>query len=214
MLEKLRQEVLECNLELPRHGLVVMTSGNVSGRDPETNLVVIKPSGYTYEKLTPEDMVVVDLDGKVIEGHLKPSVDTTTHLYIYSHRPDIFGVTHTHSTFASVFAALGKPIPAYLTATAMLGGEVPLGKFVPIGDKEIGEEVVAKIGSKLAIIMQNHGVFTIGKDATQAIKMAIEIEEIAKITFFAQLMGNPIALTDDQVNMIANIYQNVYGQGH
>jgi L-ribulose-5-phosphate 4-epimerase len=212
MLEKLRQEVWEYNMELPKHGLVVMTSGNVSGRDPETNLVVIKPSGYSYDRMTPEDMVVVNLDGKVVEGHLKPSVDTETHLYIYSHRPDIFGVTHTHSTFASVFAALGKPIPACLTTTAMLGGEIPLGKYVPIGGKEIGEEVVKSIGNKLAIIMQNHGIFTIGKNAQQAVKMAIEVEQIAKITCFATLMGNPILLNEEQVNDVSNLYKNVYGQ--
>jgi len=187
MLEELRQVVWECNLELPKYKLVVMTSGNVSGRDPKTGYVVIKPSGYSYEKLTPEDLVVVDLYGNVIEGYLKPSVDTDTHLYIYRNRPDVGGIVHTHSTFASTFAVLGEPIPPCLTASAMLGGEVPIGKFVAIGGEEIGKELLAKIGDKLTIIMQNHGVFTIGKDAHQATKVAIEIEEIAKITYFALL---------------------------
>ena len=212
MLEKLRQEVYESNMILPKAGLVVMTSGNVSGRDPETGYVVIKPSGYKYEHLTPEQMVVVDPDGNVIEGNLKPSVDTETHLYVYRHRPDVFGVCHTHSTYASVFAALGQPIPPYLTTSAMMGGEIPLGKFVPIGGKEIGKEIVDKIGDKLAIIMQNHGVFTIGNSATQAIKMAVEVEEIAKIVHHALLRGTPLLLDENDINATKNLYENIYGQ--
>lgn len=212
LLEDLRHEVWECNLELPKYKLVVMTSGNVSGRDPETGYIVIKPSGYSYEKLTPADLVVVDFDGKIIEGHLKPSVDLDTHLYIYRYRPDVFGVVHTHSTYASTFAVLGQPIPPCLTACTQLGGEIPLGGFVPIGGEEIGKEIIAKIGDKLAIIMQNHGVFTIGKDARQATKMAIELEEIAKITYLALVRGNPLILTDEQIKTTQGLYQNVYGQ--
>jgi len=212
MLEKLRQEVWACNLELPKNDLVKMTSGNVSGRDPETNLVVIKPSGVRYEQLTPEKLVVVDLAGKVIEGELKPSMDTATHLYIYRHRPDVFGVGHTHSVFASVFAARGKPIPPCLTASAMMGGEIPVGGFVPIGGEAIGREIIEKIGKALAIVMQSHGVFTIGNSATQATKMAVEVEDIAKITYFAMLAGDPIVLTEDQIGMTAEMYKHDYGQ--
>jgi L-ribulose-5-phosphate 4-epimerase len=212
VLEKLRQEVWEGNLVLPQHQLVVMTSGNVSGRDPDSNLVVIKPSGYSYDKLTPQDLVILNLEGQVVEGELSPSVDTETHLYIYRNRPDVYGVTHTHSTYASVFAVLGKPIPAALTATGMFGGEIPLGDYVPIGGKEIGEEIVKKIGKNLAIIMQNHGVFTIGNCATQAAKMAVEVENIAKIMYFALLMGTPNLLSQERIDHVANIYNNVYGQ--
>ena len=212
ILEQLRKEVWEYNLDLPKRGLVVMTSGNVSGRDPETNLVVIKPSGVNYAMMQPEDMVIVDLNGKKVEGKLKPSVDTESHLYIYRQRPDVFGVCHTHSTYASVFAALGRPIPACLTTTAMLGGEIPLGDFVPVGEAEIGKEVVDKIGDKKAIIMRNHGVFTIGKDAFHATKMAIEVEEIAKITYFALLLGTPTVLTNEQIGIFKHIYENIYGQ--
>ena len=212
MLEKLREEVWKCNLELPKNDLVKMTSGNVSARDPESNLVVIKPSGVRYEELSPEAMVVVDMDGKVIEGELKPSVDTGTHLYVYRNRPDIFGICHTHSVYATTFAALGQPIPACLTATAMLGGEIPLGGYVPIGDEAIGKEIVAKIGKSMAIVMQNHGVFTIGNSATRATKMAVEVEEIAKITHMAMLRGKPIELTPEQVAEIADMYATIYGQ--
>ena len=212
LLETLRQEVWECNLELPKNNLVTMTSGNVSGRDPGTNLVVIKPSGYKYERLTPADLVVVDLAGNVIEGSLKPSVDTATHLYIYKHRPDVFGIAHTHSVYASVFAVLGEPIPPCLTTSAILGGEVPVGDFVPIGGEEIGAEIVAKIGMARAIIMRNHGVFTIGSSASQATKVAVTVEEVAKITFLAMLGGNPIVLSPEQLAQTMELYELRYGQ--
>jgi L-ribulose-5-phosphate 4-epimerase len=212
LLEQLREIVWKCNLDLPKNGLVKMTSGNVSGRDLETGLVVIKPSGYDFEELTPAHMVVVDLDGKVAEGNLKPSTDTDTHLYVYRHRPDVFGMVHTHSPYASSFAALGQPIPACLTTSAMLGGEIPIGGYAPIGGEEIGQEIINKIGRALAIIMQNHGVFTIGSSPQQATKMAVEVEEIAKITHLAMLRGQPILLTESQVDYMVDLYQNEYGQ--
>lgn len=211
-LEKLREEVWKCNLELPKNGLVKMTSGNVSGRDPESNLVVIKPSGFSYEEMTPDHMVVVNMEGDVLEGDLTPSVDTATHLYIYRHRPDVFGVAHTHSPYATSFAALGEPIPACLTTTAMLGGEVPLGGYVPVGGEAIGAEIVRKIGKALAIVMQNHGVFTIGSSARVATKMAVEVEEIAHITHLALLRGKPILLTPEQIQEMADLYTYEYGQ--
>ena len=212
LLEQLREIVWKCNLELPKNGLVKMTSGNVSGRDPESGLIVIKPSGVSFEELTPEHMVVVDPGGKVVEGTLKPSTDTDTHLYVYCHRPDVFGMVHTHSPYASSFAVLGQSIPACLTASAMLGGEIPLGGYAPIGGADIGQEIVDRIGCARAIIMQNHGVFTIGSSAKQATKMAIEVEEIAKITHLAMLRGEPIQLTKSQVNYMVDLYQNEYGQ--
>ncbi len=212
LLEKLRETVWKCNLELPKNELVKMTSGNVSGRDPETGLVVIKPSGYRYDQMTPADMVVVDLDCQVVEGHLAPSVDTDTHLCVYRQRPDVFGIAHTHSPYASSFAALGQPIPACLTASAMLGGEIPVGGYVPIGGEAIGAEIVRKIGKSLAIVMQNHGVFTIGNSPQQATKMAVEVEEVAKITHLAMLRGTPIWLTSDQIAETIHLYRDVYGQ--
>lgn len=211
-LEALRQEVWACNMELPKNGLVKMTSGNVSGRDHESNLVVIKPSGFSYEEMTPDHMVVVNMEGDILEGDLTPSVDTATHLYIYRHRPDVFGVAHTHSPYATSFAALGEPIPACLTTTAMLGGEVPLGGYVPVGGEAIGAEIVRKIGKALAIVMQNHGVFTIGSSARVATKMAVEVEEIAHITHLALLRGKPILLTPEQIQEMADLYTYEYGQ--
>jgi L-ribulose-5-phosphate 4-epimerase len=212
LLEKLREIVWKCNLELPKNDLVKMTSGNVSGRDPETGLVVIKPSGYSYEEMTPAHMVVVDLDCRVVEGDLTPSTDTDAHLYVYRHRPDVFGMVHTHSPYATSFAVLGQPIPACLTACAMVGGEVPLGGYAPIGGDEIGREIVEKIGRSYAIIMQNHGVFTIGTSPQHATKLAVEVEEIAKITHLAMLRGQPIPMAQEQVDYMVNLYRNIYGQ--
>jgi len=212
LLEQLREIVWKCNLELPKNDLVKMTSGNVSGRDRETGLVVIKPSGFSYDEMLPEHMVVVDLSGKVIEGNHKPSVDTDTHLYVYQRRPDVFGMAHTHSPYATSFAVLGQPIPACMTTCALLGGEVPLGGYAPIGGAEIGQEIIDNIGRALAIVMQNHGVFTIGSSPQQATKMAVEVEEIAKITHLAMLRGQPILLSPSQVDEIADMYTNQYGQ--
>lgn len=212
LLETLRHEVWKYNLQLPKYGLVVMTSGNISGRDPDTGLVVIKPSGYDYDGMTPADMVVVDMAGNVVEGHLKPSVDTATHLYIYAHRPDVLGIGHTHSTYATSFAALGRPIPACLTASAMLGGEIPCGGFAAIGGEQIGAEIVRAIGSARAVLLQNHGVFTIGDSPRQAAKMAVEVEEIAKITHLALLKGEPILLSREQLAETGDLYRDLYGQ--
>lgn len=212
LLEQLREIVWKCNLELPKNNLVKMTSGNVSGRDPETGLVVIKPSGVSFEELRPEHMVVVDMDCRVVEGNLKPSTDTDTHLYVYQHRPDVFGMVHTHSPYASSFAVLGQSIPACLTSSAMLGGVVPLGGYAPVGGSEIGQEIISKIGRAYAIVMQNHGVFTIGSSPQEATKMAIEVEEIAKITHLAMLRGQAIQLSENQIDYMVDLYRNKYGQ--
>lgn len=212
LLEHLREIVCKCNLDLPKNGLVKGTSGNVSGRDPESGFVVIKPSGVSFEELTPGKMVVVDMECRVIEGDLKPSTDTDTHLYVYQRRPDVFGMVHTHSPYASSFAVLGQPIPACLTASAMVGGEIPLGGYAPIGGEDIGQEIIDKIGQARAIVMQSHGVFTIGSSAQQATKMAIEVEEIAKIAHLAMSRGEPILLSQNQIDYMVDLYQNRYGQ--
>ncbi len=212
MLEQLRQEVYESLMELPKNHLVTMSSGTVSGRDPETNLMVIKPTGYRYDLLTPEDLIVMDLDGKIVEGHLRPSSDTATHLYLYQHMLDVHGVVHTHSPYANIFAVLGKPIPPCLTSAAMLGGEIPIGGYAAVGGEDIGSEIIRKIGGSSVIIMQNHGVYAIGSTVWQATTNAVEVEEIAKVTHFAMLHGNPIVLTPDQVSEYQQIYKTYFGQ--
>ena len=213
MLENLKELVFAANMELPRADLVTWTSGNVSGRDTETGLVVIKPSGVRYEAMCPEDMVVVDLDGQVIEGKMSPSVDTPTHLYIYRHRLDIMGIVHTHSPFATAFAALGKPIPVYLTAIAdEFGGPIPVGAYAKIGGTEIGEEVVRSIGSSPSILMKNHGVFAIGASPIAAVKAAVMTEDVARTVFYALQMGLPDEIPPQEVERAHRRYVEKYGQ--
>jgi len=218
MLEKLRQEICRLHLELPKNGLVTWTSGNVSGRDAETGLVVIKPSGIMYDELTPEDLVILDLNGKIIEGSLKPSSDTSTHLYIYRHLFEVSGIVHTHSPFATAFAAIGKPIPPYLTAICdEFGGPIPVGGFAPIGGEEIGREVVHSIGTSPAILMQNHGVFTIGKSPKAAVKAAVMIEDAARTMYYAYQLGKqmdtePIPIAPEMVARLHRRYKEEYGQ--
>lgn len=213
MLEDLRSKVHEMNLMLPRNKLVAWTSGNVSGRDPESGLVVIKPSGIQYEHLTPESMVVVDPDGNVVEGAYKPSSDTAAHLYIYRHRTDVTGIVHTHSTFATAFAALGRPIPPVLTAICdEFGGPIPVGGYASIGGDEIGREVIRSIGSSPAILMKNHGVFTIGASPEEAVKAAVMVEDVARTTFFALQLGQPEEIPPEEVARAHRRYIEEYGQ--
>jgi L-ribulose-5-phosphate 4-epimerase len=201
------------NLELPKWGLVTWTSGNVSGRDPETGYVVIKPSGVRYEDLTPDKMVVVDLDGHVVEGPLRPSVDTATHVYVYRHRTDVGGMVHTHSPYATSFAALGQSIPVYLTAMGdEFGTEIPLGAYCQIGGEQIGQEIVRSIGNSPAILIKSHGVFTIGRDAEAAVKAAVMTEDIARTTHLILLRGTPEPLPADEVARLHQVYLDNYGQ--
>jgi len=213
MLEGLREQVCKLHMELPKNGLVAWTSGNVSGRDPQTGLVVIKPSGVRYEDLRPEHLVVLDLHGKVVEGDLKPSSDTASHLYIYRHRPDVNGVVHTHSPYATAFAALGKPIPVYLTAIAdEFGGPIPCGGFALIGGEQIGKVVVESIGSSVAVLLKNHGVFTIGKNAEAAVKAAVMVEDAARTVWLALQIGQPDEIPPEEVAKLHHRYTHVYGQ--
>jgi L-ribulose-5-phosphate 4-epimerase len=213
MLDELRAVVCGLNTELPRHSLVAWTSGNVSARDLETGFVVIKPSGIRYKDLSPESMVVVDLDGKVIEGKLKPSSDTFAHVYVYRHRPDVNGVVHTHSTFATAWAAAGKPIPAVLTAICdEFGGPVPIGAYAKIGGDEIGREIVRSIGSSPAILMKNHGVFTVGKTPEAAVKAAVMVEDVARTVFYAMQLGQPDEIPVEEVARAHRRYLEEYGQ--
>jgi L-ribulose-5-phosphate 4-epimerase len=214
MLEKLKEEMCELNLELPRNGLVTWTSGNVSGRDRETGLVVIKPSGIRFEALRPDNMVVVDAEGHPIEGNLRASSDVFTHCVIYRGRPDVFGVVHTHSDYATAFAAVGKSIPPVLTAICdEFGGTIPLGKLELIGNEDIGREVLRSIGDSPAILMQNHGVFTVGKTPELAVKAAVMVEDVARTVFIAMQLGQPIPIPEDIVVKLRRRYVNEYGQG-
>src|SRR5688572_15408794 len=213
MLEKLREELVQLHLELPKHNLVVWTGGNVSARDPETGLVVIKASGIRYEEMRPEHMIVVDLNGRTVEGDFKPSSDVYSHLYIYKHRADVGGVVHTHSAYATAFAAVNKPIPVVLTAIAdEFGGPIPCGGFALIGDEAIGKAVIKSIGKSPAVLLKNHGVFTIGKNATSAVKAAVMTEDNAKAVWLAMQIGRPDEIPQEDVEKLHHRYTKVYGQ--
>ena len=213
MLEDLKKEVHKAHIKLWENRLVMWTSGNVSARDPKTDLVVIKPSGIPYDELSPDDLVVVNLNGKIIEGKLKPSVDVATHLYIYKHMAEVRSVIHTHSIYASAFAAAGKAIPVFLTAMAdFFGCDIPVGELVLIGEEEIGKEIVEKIGNSKAIIMKNHGPFTIGKSVDEALKAAIYLEESAKIIIMSRILGEPQPIPESMVRILHKNYVEKYGQ--
>jgi L-ribulose-5-phosphate 4-epimerase len=213
LLKSVREELVILNQALPENGLVAWTSGNVSMRDPKSSLVAIKPSGVMFPDLTPESMVVVDLEGKLIEGDLKPSSDTASHLYIYRHRPDIHGIVHTHSNYATAFAAVGKPIPVYLTAQAdEFGGPIPCGGFALIGGEQIGKIVIDTIGKSPAVLLKNHGVFTIGLTGEAALKAAVMVEDIARTAWLALQIGQPDEIPEEMIAKLHDRYQNVYGQ--
>jgi L-ribulose-5-phosphate 4-epimerase len=213
LLKEIREELVELNQALPANRLVVWTGGNVSIRDPKSGLVAIKPSGIMFPDLTPENMVVVDLDGNQLEGDLSPSSDTASHLYIYRHREDINGVVHTHSDYATAFAAVGMPIPAVLTAIGdEFGGPIPCGDFALIGSEAIGKAVLDAIGNSTAVLLKNHGVFTIGKSGRAALKSAVMVEDVAKTVWLAKQLGEPCEISQADLEKLNQRYMNVYGQ--
>lgn len=213
MLEQLKEQLVQLHQELPKNDLVRWTGGNISARDTQSGLVVIKASGIRYEEMLPEHMVVVDMTGKVVDGDYKPSSDVYSHLYIYQRRPDVNGVVHTHSRYATAFAAVGRPIPCVLTAMAdEFGGPIPCGGFALIGDDAIGKVVVESIGSSQAVLLKNHGVFTIGRDATAAVKAAVMTEDVAATVWLALQIGSPDVISQADVDKLHDRYTHVYGQ--
>jgi len=215
---RVRRVVSDLHAELPRWGLVVWTAGNVSQRirHPGGDLLVIKPSGVTYDELSPEVMVVCDLDGNLVDGDRRPSSDTSAHAFTYKHMPEVGGVVHTHSTYATAWAARGEPIPCVLTMMAdEFGGDIPIGPFALIGDDSIGQGIVSTLrgGRSRAVLMQNHGPFTIGRDARDAVKAAVMVEEVARAVHIARQLGDVLPIEQDQIDSLYERYQYVYGQG-
>ncbi|MFN2186889.1 MAG: L-ribulose-5-phosphate 4-epimerase [Anaerolineae bacterium] len=213
LLQAVREELVSLNQALPENGLVTWTSGNVSIRDAETGLVAIKASGVHFRDLTPASVVVVDLEGNLVEGEFKPSSDTASHVYIYRHRADVHGIVHTHSNYATAFAALGRPIPVYLTAQAdEFGGPIPCGGFALIGGEEIGRVVVESIGSSAAVLLKNHGVFTVGSSGQAALKAAVMVEDIARTAWLALQLGQPDEISAEMIDKLHDRYRHEYGQ--
>ncbi|MGV2982484.1 L-ribulose-5-phosphate 4-epimerase [Microbacterium sp. AGC85] len=215
----IRTDVAALHGELVRGGLVVWTGGNVSGRVPGADLFVIKPAGVSYDDLAPENMILCDLDGVVVPGsegsERAPSSDTAAHAYVYRHMPDVGGVVHTHSTFAVAWAARGEEIPCVITAMAdEFGGPIPVGPFAIIGDDSIGRGVVETLSGhrSRAVLMQNHGPFTIGVNAKDAVKAAVMVEDVARTVHYAREAGPLIPIPQDAIDSLYDRYQNVYGQ--
>ena len=211
----IRREVALLHAELPRNELVVWTAGNVSARVPGQDLLVIKPSGVSYDELTPENMVVCDLKGELVEGEHAPSSDTAAHAYVYAHMPEVNGVVHTHSTYATAWAARAEPIPCVLTMMAdEFGGAIPIGPFALIGDDSIGQGIVSTLANhrSRAVLMQNHGPFTVGRSAKAAVKAAVLVEEVARTVHIARQLGEPLPIPQDDVDRLYDRYQNAYGQ--
>ncbi|MFR9778743.1 L-ribulose-5-phosphate 4-epimerase [Micromonospora sp. MS34] len=214
-IRRLRQSVARLHAELTRYRLVAWTAGNVSARVPDHDLMVIKPSGVDYDDLTPENMVVCDLDGMVVEGEFSPSSDTAAHAYVYRAMPEVGGVVHTHSAYATAWAARGEPIPCHLTAQAdEFGGEIPVGPFALIGGDDIGKGIVETLTGHRspAVLMRNHGVFTIGRDARAAVKAAVMCEDVARTAHLARALGQPVPMARADVDALHDRYQHVYGQ--
>jgi L-ribulose-5-phosphate 4-epimerase len=210
-----RRVVAELHAELPRNGLVAWTSGNISARVPGRELIVIKPSGIGYDELTADSMVVLDLHANVVEGDLAPSSDAATHAHIYRAMPDVGGIAHTHSPYATAWAAVGLPIPCVLTAIAdEFGGDIPVGPFARIGGEEIGAGVVATLeGSRSpAVLMRSHGVFAVGASARAAVQAAVMCEDVARTVLLARSLGDPPRLDPADIDALYDRYQNVYGQ--
>lgn len=218
-VQSTREVVARLHAELPRNELVVWTAGNVSQRVPGLDLFVIKPSGVSYDELSPDTMVVCTLDGTKIEDGtsdaLKPSSDTAAHAYVYREMPDVGGVVHTHSTYATAWAARGEEVPCVLTMMAdEFGGPVPVGPFAIIGDDSIGRGIVETLRESRspAVLMQNHGPFTIGKDARAAVKAAVMVEEVARTVHISRQLGEPVPIEQQFIDQLYDRYQNVYGQ--
>ena len=215
LLPELREEVCTLHAQLPLNKLVAWTSGNLSARDPETNLVVIKPSGIRFEHLTPENMVVVNLEGSIVEGDYNASSDTSSHCYIYRNMPDVYGVVHTHSRYATAFAVVGRSIPCHTTAMGdEFGGEIPCGGFALVGGDEIGQQVVEALSNSRSpsCLLVNHGVFAVGPSAEKAVKAAIMTEDNAAIMFSAFQLGEPEPISPEDIDKLYDRYQNDYGQ--
>ncbi|MRH27940.1 L-ribulose-5-phosphate 4-epimerase [Microbacterium sp. SYP-A9085] len=218
-IAEVREDVARLHGELVRYGLVVWTGGNVSGRVPGADLFVIKPSGVSYDDLTPQDLVLCDLEGTVVPNspgsHRSPSSDTAAHAYVYRNMPEVGGVVHTHSTYAVAWAARGEQIPCVITAMAdEFGGPIPVGPFAIIGDDSIGRGIVQTLREhrSRAVLMQNHGPFTIGATAKDAVKAAVMLEDVARTVHIARQGGQPIPIPQDAVDRLYQRYQHVYGQ--
>ncbi|POZ93381.1 L-ribulose-5-phosphate 4-epimerase [Petrotoga halophila] len=211
MYEDLKKELYKAHMNLEKYRLVAYTSGNVSVK--VNNHVIIKPSGIPYDELKAEDMVVLDMEGNTIEGKLKPSVDSATHLYLYKNLPDVGSIIHTHSPYASAFALLSQPIPVYSTAHAdVFGVQVPVSNYAPVGTEAIGKAVIEVVNQAKAVLLSKHGVIVMGKNIKETIRKAIFLEEVAQTAYLARTIGNPESLDEKEAKRLYEFHHSNYGQ--
>jgi len=213
LLQRLREKVIETALKVVDAGLVVSTWGNISARDRESGLIAITPSGMDYKKLRPEDIVILDVDGKVIDGKRKPSTETPMHTLFYRKRSEINGIVHTHSWFATTLSTLNKEIPVVLAELgACVGGSVRVAKYVRGGTEEFGRAALDAIGDRAAVLQQNHGVLAIGKTLDDAFAATAVVEDAAKVYWSGLLAGQPFVLPDEEVKELHESFIKSYGQ--
>ncbi len=212
-ISKLRVEVIETARNMKKEGLVKASWGNVSAHVPQSNIVVITPSGLEYDRLKPEDMVVIDLEGKVLEGHYKPSIETPMHTTIYRYRPDVHAIVHTHSPFATAFAVANRELPPFLAdQAAVIGGTVEVVEYATPGTVELAEKVASFLSEKTAVLLQNHGVVAVGLTLKEAFNVACTVEEAAFVHFIASVIGKPVRLPEKEVLELYKFYKVRYGQ--
>jgi len=213
LLEEQRKKVIKTALKAQNMGLILLTFGNFSLRDPRTGYVCITPSGMDYQDIQPQDIVVIDTSGKIIEGARKPSVETPLHCHIYQKRPDVFGICHTHSTFATAWASCEESMPVIVAElAALVGGSVDTAPYRPIGSVELAEVTAKVLADKAAVFMGNHGLVAVGANLDQAFNNAVIVEESAKITFYAKKLGKMKVISESECEAINRWAGEKYGQ--
>lgn len=212
-IRQLRKDVVLYARKMFSEGLVTGTSGNISARGPAAPVCVVTPSGVDYDLMEPEDLVLVDLEGNLVEGRLKPSVDTMNHVSIYRARPDVGGVVHTHSTYAAAFSVLQREIPALITESAgYLGGAVGVMEYLPPATPELGDRAAIGLGQARAVLLPNHGVIAVGENIKKAYHAAFSVEVSAKVAYLAAVLGNANPVPEGEVERMHEFIHHRYGQ--
>ena len=210
--EKARREVVDYGLLLLEKKLTLGTAGNISAFDPETGLLAISPSGIAYEQTRPEDVVICDLNGKVVDGERRPSSELGLHAALYRVRPDIRGIVHTHSMYATTLACMQEPIrPLHFAILSTGEGEVPLADYATFGTPELADAAARAIGRMNAVLLRNHGILTVGKDIAAAFRVMEDCEWCAEVQWRCMCAGTPAVLTEEQLADAARMYRG-YGQ--
>lgn len=213
LLEELRQRVIDTALKAQREKLIPLTMGNFSARDRKKGCVCITPSGMEYDKLMPSDIVVLDVEGNIIDGERKPSIEAPLHCAVYRRRKDVFGVSHTHSVFATAWAACNESIPVVVAElAALIGGPVECAIYKPMGSLELAETAAIRLKDRHAILLANHGVLAVGNDIEAAFANSVVVEEGAKIAYYARQIGVMKMIPEEECKSLRKSTLEKYGQ--